>query len=461
MAAAFGTQPAVAAFWMSFRFANLLRRLFGEGALHSAFVPHFEQLRLENPAKASRFFYDLSTGVTFLLLVVVVIAEIILGFFLIQGGSREVIQLTMLMLPAVVFISLYALNTSFLNCEQSYFLPSFAPTVLNLCWIGATICLWRFPIHEAMRYLAMLLVFAFAFQWIVTLPRVLNLLEFETEKKTEWKEIFAILRPFLLAIVGVAATQINSALDAIFARIADPEGPAYLWYALRLQQLPLALVGVGMAGALLPPLSRAIQQGDREKTHHFFSLGVRQTIGWMLPTTLAIFMLGLVSVNLVYGHGKFSESAVIETTRCLWAYGAGLIPMSLVLILAASFYARKNYLVPTTVSLCCVALNISLNALFVFGFHLGAVSIAIATSISATLNAMLLYFLQKERVEFKGGVKLAALCLLPVMIAYFLRSETLANSLMGQFKQFGLQAGTFGAALLVPGYFMYKKRHHE
>ncbi|MCC5831981.1 MAG: murein biosynthesis integral membrane protein MurJ [Chlamydiales bacterium] len=400
MAAAFGTIPAVAAFWMAFRFAHLLRRLFGEGALNAAFIPHFESLRKRDPKKGARFFYDLSTGVTLILLFLILLLEGILGGVLLfkemSLANRDVISLTMLMLPALVFISLYALNSSLLNCERSYFLPSVAPSFLNLVWIVALAFLWRRAPTEALHYLAMIIVFAFALQWVVTLPRVYRYLanglgkDWWQQSGFSGREILLIIRPFLLGMIGVAATQINSALDALFARAADAQGPAFLWYAIRIQQLPLALFGVGLTGALLPPISRAIENQNRAQYRHFLNFALKKTLTLMLPASAAILVLGFSGTNLVYGHGAFNSSATRETTLCLWAYGAGLFPMTAVLILAAAFYARKEYRIPTLLSLSTVGLNIALNALFVFVFRMGAISIAVATTLSACLNGALL-----------------------------------------------------------------------
>jgi putative peptidoglycan lipid II flippase len=413
MAAVFGTVPAVAAFWMAFRFAHLLRRLFGEGALHVAFVPHFESLRKQDPALGARFFYDLTMGVSLLLLGITCLAEGVLGsvlFFSNLGdGNREVIRLTMLMLPALVFISLYALSNSLLNCEHSFFLPSVAPTALNLFWLLAIFLVWKKPVERAIEYLAMMIVMAFAFQWLVTLPEVLRYLTKQLGDK--WKanifsrkEMLRIARPFALGMLGVAATQINSALDTIFARAADPQGPAYLWYALRIQQLPLALFGVGLTGALLPPISRAIQKGETGQYLNFLNFAVKRSFLVMLPMMAALFVLGFPGINLIYGHGEFSQQATFYTTQCLWAYGVALLPMTLVLIFASAFYGHKNYTLPTILSLFSVTLNLGLNAVFVFIFHLGAISIALATALSACVNAACLAVsLKKEHgIHFSG-----------------------------------------------------------
>jgi len=426
MAAVFGTVPAVAAFWMAFRFAHLLRRLFGEGALHAVFVPHFESLRKRKSELAARFFYDLSTGVALFLILIIAIVEGILGGILLfsqmSEDNKEILRLTMVMMPALVFISLYALNTSLLNCERSFFLPSVAPSALNLLWVLAIFLVWQKPVSRAIEYLAMIIVLAFALQWAVTVPKVFQYLSKELgdkwgENRFAGREMLQIMRPFALGVIGVAATQINSALDAVFARMADPQGPAYLWYALRIQQLPLAVIGVGLTGALLPPIARAVQRQETKQYLHFLNFALKRAILWMLPTTAALFVLGFSGINLVYGHGKFCQDSIIETTFCLWAYGSALIPMIFVLILASAFYAHKNYRIPTLLSLFTVALNILLNTLFVFIFHLGVISIALATTLSTCLNSGLLaFFLKKKYGLVLEGVILSSIKVLLVCI---------------------------------------------
>lgn len=445
MAVVFGTHPVIGAFWMAFRFANLLRRLFGEGALNAVFVPHFETLRGQDPIGGARFFYDLSTGVTLLLLTIIVAAEGILGGFLLFASLEEssfyVIKLTMVMLPALVFICLYALNTSLLNCERSYFLPSVAPTLLNLAWIGAIFLVWQLPIERGVQYLAMLIVFAFALQWAVTVWPVFRYLTRTLGDKWHHvrysgKEILSLIRPFLLGLCGVAATQVNTALDALFAWVADPQGPAYLWYAIRLQQLPLALIGVGLTGALLPPMTRGIQRGEKAQSLHYLNFALLRAIQFMIPVTGSILALGCCSINLIYGHGAFTQEATYQTALCLWSYGLALLPMTIVLICASVCYAHTNYRAPTLFSMMAVVLNVTLNALFVYYMRLGAVSIALATVLSTCANAVfLMRFLKTTyglnlKELFYDFAKILLATSIPVVMtvvlsSYFLHDNTL------------------------------------
>lgn len=474
MAAAFGTLPQVAAFWMAYRFAHLLRRVLGEGGLHIAFVPHFEGLRSEDPAQAALFFSQLSRRLTALLVGLVVVLEGILGWALLSEpapGTAQVLELTMIFLPALIFISLYSLNNALLSCQQIFFLPNAAPACLNLIWMAGIWVLYSSPLEQALRHLAMMIVFAFAMQWVVTLPQVYQFLKAHLPEQRGKVALLPLLKPFALTLIGVTAVQINSALDALFARVADPEGPALLWYALRLQQLPLALVGVGLSRALLPPMTRAFQIGDLPRYRHFLQFALKRACALLIPVTGAVIVVGFSAVNLLYGRGAFETSSAIGTTTALWAYGLGLLPTTFVLILAAAFSARKNFAVPSLLSLGSVGLNVALNALFVYGLGMGALSVALATSMAAVANAggLLIWLTKKEGSPghiswmgpmvctlFAGGCTLLLSQVwgdptLPFLLG---KSIQLSTGLSAQFVGCLLQALTYGglyyAAALIP-----------
>lgn len=462
MAFLFGTLPSVAAFWMAFRFAHLFRRIFGEGALHSAFIPHYEHLKSQNPATGARFFYDLSLSLSLLLLLIVLVTEGILGGFLLfkslSAETEEIVSLTMILLPAIPFISLFAINTSLLNCERSYFLPSISPAILNSIWIAAVVLCAKLEPALAMQRLAMIVVAAFALQWIFTLPKVYRIVnQAHQTAPFSLRSIGKILTPFLLGMIGVTAMQINSALDSIFARIASPEGPAYLWYALRLQQLPLALFGVAIASALFPPISRAIENRDYRRYYEFLNFAVKRAITWMLPITIAIVALGLPAVNLVYGHGNFSPKDTVITTWVLIAYGASLVPMTMVMLFASAFFAIKNYKTPAIFSCLTVLFNIGLNAFFVFTLHLGAISVAIATTLSSSANALLLLWIlsKTQGIKWQGISDTTAkltICSLSAAFVSLLVGKKLPlcpREFMTQLEVFGIQAALFLAVFLL------------
>lgn len=400
MAYAFGTQPSVAAFMLAFRFANLLRRLFGEGALQSAFVPEFETLRHDHPNRAFLFFGHLALALALFLILIILLSCLGLGLILQWGDwstpNQEVLSLTILMQPSLLFICLFGLNASLLQCEKHFFISSVAPALFNVIWIGAVWMLRNTPEKEAMPKLAYGVVFAFFCQWLMTVPPTFALLRRSLPNQW-WKSIslystdlWRIAKPLSLGILGVAASQINNTMDALFARYADMEGPAFLWYAIRIQQLPLALFGISLAGALLPPLSRSIKAAQWTQYHHFLSYALNRTCLFILPLTAMIGAMGDHLIQIIYGRGDFSKVSILGTTSCLQAYNLGLLPAALVLILAPACYAQKDYRQPALASLWTMLLNALLNSLFILGLGWGAASVALATSISAWTNVFFL-----------------------------------------------------------------------
>ncbi len=483
MAYCFGTSYAVAAFLVAFRLANLLRRLFGEGALLNGFIPFFENVRKEDPVKGAKFFRDLFWSLTFVLLAIIVTLELILicvlSFMTLDEPVRRIIYMTMCMLPGILFICLFGLSMALLQCEKKFFLSGVAPVAFNIVWISA---IWLFRKHHpysAMMGISSGIVLAFFLQWWVTVPGLKRYVrEFLTLKEWFQAKIFSIelksmLAPLFLGVVGVAAVQVNSAIDVIIACFSSMEGPAYLSYAHRLQQLPLALFGIAISSALMPPLTRAMKLGDKDHFQSLLSFGFVRTFSLLLPGTIAIFVLGGLSVNLLYGRGMFSNLSTIHTTRCLWGYGIGLVPSAFVLILAPAFYAKNDFWTPTLASLWSVAINLVLSSVMVFVFKQGGASIAIATSIASFFNmGFLLYRLDIEVIRplvrsfLKTTISAVFAGIVTILFGHFVLTEPslklwtgnldihFARGLFKQVHQFGLQTAIFGITFLIISYFI-------
>jgi putative peptidoglycan lipid II flippase len=398
MAFAFGDHPSVAAFMVAFRLSNLFRRLLGEGPFQSAFIPHFEGLRIQDPAKATVFFRKLTLLLVLLLLTITICVEggiaALLSFGVISEGNHEIVALTGWLFPAILFICLYGINISLLNCYDSFFIPSVAPIICNVIWIGAAFFLRNKDPTTAMPTLAKWIVIGFIGQWLLTLPLTLK---YAAGQWKEWfkfhipQEVKNLAKAFALGAIGVGAMQINAFVDVLFARYADIRGPAYLWYSIRLEQLALAIFGIACISTVVPRLSRAIKSNNSLEAQSLFSISYKRIMAVMIPCTFAIMALGTASVNLIYGRGHFSELAIFKTTLCLWAYGLGLIPATAVILFSAIFYAQNNFRLPMFISVLTVIVNISLNGVFVFGFKMGAISTALATSMSSWINCWILY----------------------------------------------------------------------
>lgn len=402
----FGSSAFIAAFMVAYRFANLFRRLFGETALGSGFVPHFEQLKSVHPTKAVLFYRDLFFAMTTLLSFVVLASEgVLFSINKIQTSSnfQEIIYLTMLMFPGLIFICLYSLNSSFMQCEKKYFLSSLAPSLFNITWIVAAFLFRHVSPSKAVFYLSIATVFAFFIQWAVTFSSTYNFFSTNLGVKHFFKpnifsgDLKALIRPMSLGVIGVGAVQINTALDALFARVADLSGPAYLWYAMRIHQLPLALFGIAISGAVFPPLARAVQKGDLTAYQGFILHSFNKTIAFMISATFGLIALGGSAINLIFARGEFGANSVYNTQLCLISYSLGLVFSTFVLILSSAFYAKKNYSIPTRGALYSVGINVLLNGVFVYLFHFKSVSIAIATSISSLFN----YIFLIRNMDFK------------------------------------------------------------
>jgi putative peptidoglycan lipid II flippase len=441
MAIVFGSNPAIAAFMVAFRFANLIRRLFGEGTLSSGFIPHFEQLRAVSPQKGAKFVRDLLFSLSLFLILLIGVIEIVLwGIWKwgnLHSDNAQILYLTILMLPGALFICLFGLSSSLLQCERHFFLTGFAPVAFNGVWIIAILMLKETDAFLAILLLSLAIIIAFFMQWAVLAPQTFALLK----RSLSWKECFTpqlfssqlrlIIKPFFLGIIGVGAVQINSALDGVFARCASLEGPAYLWYAIRIEQLPLALFGVALSAALLPSLSRALKEEINHQYLRLLRFAFRRSFSLIFPCAFGIFVLGLAGINFLYGHGEFNGEDIYQTVVCLWGYGLGLVPSVFVLILAPAFYAKKEFQIPMIGSMSSVVLHLLITSVFVFGLNWGAFSIAVATSLAAWFNYFFLsYHLAKRigeplldisvfRSFFKTGICTLIASVATLLVGYF------------------------------------------
>ncbi len=450
MAYAFGAQSSVAALMVAFRLANLLRRLLGEGAMQSAFTPQFEKLKTLPTNEAYPFFYDLKCSLSLFLLFLTAIGSLLLGSSLfLEGwsdGNLEIIHLTLLLCPSLLFICLYGINSSFLQCEGFYFIPACAPICFNLIWTLFALTLSHLPVKEAMQRLAIGIDFACFFQWLITVPFVWRALRIHLptlRPQILSEKIRLFIAPLSLGLIGVGAVQINSAIDALFARYADPSGPAYLWYAIRVQQVPLSLFGVAISGAILPSLSRLFASNEKEK--YFETIKTAKEISNFLlwPATLFLIAFAPYCISALYFHGDFQAFDVFSTATALAAYSLAILPAANVIILAPAFYAQHNYKTPLKASLISVAINISLNYFFIFHLGLGATSIALATAGSALVNSL---YLRKKlgrssmqwktplQATFALGFTLGIERLLTgnnIFLSYFLQNPILKDSQWG------------------------------
>lgn len=202
--------------------------------------------------------------------------------------------------------------------------------------------------------------------------------------------------------VGIIATQLNSGVDAFFALAASLKGPAFLWYALRLQQLPIALVSLSLFSALLPRFSEHKEPSELSK---LFSKATNAAMLILVPIVFLTLLIGSESIQLLFQRGSFSSMDTNSTYLCLAAYILGIIPMSINLIYQAHFYAQQNYYATLKASLSAIGLNLILNTVLIFGLGAPIYYVALSTSLSSILQMMLLVrqapfeLFSKERLQ--------------------------------------------------------------
>ena len=473
MAYCFGVTPAVGSFLIAFRLSNLLRRLFGEGALLNGFIPFFEAKRRDDPKNGACFFRDLFWSLGIILFSLVLAMEVLfiplILFAPLPAGVLGTLTLLMIQLPGLVFICLFGLSMALLQCEKNFFIPGVAPVAFNIIWITAVWSLRHLDPMIAMNGLSIAVVGAFSLQWLVTLPAVkkygssLITLKEWFSPKLFGEDLKLMVAPIIYGVIGVAAVQINSAIDVLMARFVSASGPAILSYSHRVQQLPIALFAIAISSALMPPLSRAIKSDKFDEYRSLLRYGMVRTYALLLPGTIGIFVLGLCSINLLYGGGEFTMSAVLDTTRCLWAYGIGLIPIAFILLLAPAYYARRDYRTPMVGSLLTVFTNITLNLIMVFGFKFSEISIALSTSISAFVNLAFLTrrlnidIFDKMKDSFlRVGLSALSAGAVTACIAYYIYEDPSLALLMGRgvetiSRSFTIQFTTFTSLSFIYG----------
>ncbi len=389
LAFAFGTSATLAAYFVAFRFAFLLRRLFGEALVSAVFIPHFSRIKEQDPLKAEKFYGDFFMSVFVMVLSVVFAFE--LAFFY---CDYPIITHMKILLPALVFLSLYAVNSAFLQCQGVYFLPAIAPLFCNLT--VTFFCLF-FQKRQAFSLSGASLM-GFGFQWLSTQLAIMYFWGFSgfCKRVVSWRPFSKVVRalyaPFILGTLGISTTQINSFLDAVFARYIDIEGPTYLWFSIRLEQLPLALFGLALSTAYFPQLAKRIDQSidgglwrfSLEKVLKYGSL-------LMVFSTVGLLFFGKEAVSCLYERGSFGEGSVDRTSFCLYAYSLGLFPAFYTFLATSVFHAQKRYVLPLQGAAFATAINAVFNVFFTLVFRFSVASVAFATALSQWLGAWFLW----------------------------------------------------------------------
>lgn len=430
-----GATGSTDAFFVAFRIPNFLRRLFAEGAFSQAFVPVLSEYKEKHSEQELKKLINHVSGMLGLILLLISIIGVLVAPLLIYvfapGFADEpqrfdlAGQMLRITFPYILFISLTALSAGILNTFNQFAVPAFTPTLLNLSLIAAT--LWLAPLFDQpVVALAWGVFIAGVAQLLFQIPFLMKLgllPKFSLSGASEGiKKIGQLMLP---AIFGSSVVQINIIINTIIASFLIAGSISWLYISDRFVELPLAIFGVATATVILPRLSK--QYVNQSTT------GFNQTLEWALklsvfiaiPSTIGLILLAQPILTSLIQYREFTALDTQMASLSLITYALGLPAFILIKVLAPGFYSRQDTKTPVKIGIIAMLCNVVLNLAFLWvwikfklpGPH---AALALATSVSAYLNAILLFSTLKKTTAFSmqtGWLKyLAQICIASVVM---------------------------------------------
>jgi putative peptidoglycan lipid II flippase len=408
-AALFGAGRGMDAYITAYRAPNLLRDLFAEGALSVAFVTVFSKLGVEKSHEAA---WELARKMATLVLVFMTLVTLIgilaapaLIGVLAPGFATEkaafATELTRIMFPFILMVSLAALVMGMLNSRNVFGVPALASSFYNIGSIfgGVTLAWWIDPTFGPRALIGMAIgtLIGGFLQLAVQLPS-LRKVGFRFHFDFGWRDpqVSRVIWLMLPAVIAASAVQVNVMVNSIFASYLGDGAVSWLSYAFRLMQLPLGIFGVAIATVTLPAVSKIAAGGDMGHFRDTVGKAMRLAIFLTLPATVGLVMMSDEIIGLIYQRGKFSANDTLQTGAALEFYATGLMAYACIKVLSPSFYALDRKWTPMLVSFAAIALNVVLNWLLTFHLGMGHRGLALSTGLSATANFLLLYFFMRR-----------------------------------------------------------------
>jgi putative peptidoglycan lipid II flippase len=444
MAFYFGAGVATDAFVAAFRIPNLLRDMFAEGALSSAFVPVFKQ-KLVKEAKedAFRLANIVTTGILlvvgFIVLIGLVAAPIIV-LITAKGFSSDLVKfnltidMTRIMMVFLLLVSLSALVMGMLNSFNRFTIPALSPAFFNLGTILTVIVMYGW-FEQPAYTLAIGVVVGGILQLAVQLPTLyktgyrfrlnFNLLD------DGMKKIFRLFTPM---IIGLSAGRINILISTLWASFLVEGALSYLNYAFRLMHFPLGVFAVALGTVALPKVSEMAAQNDREGLNHTFYQAVNFNFLIVIPAAVFLALMSTEITRLIYQWGAFSEMHTQNTALALRHYSYGLVGFAVVRVIVPFYYALNDAKLPMRISIVTVIINILLYYPFVK--LLDFAGLAAATSVAGIINAVALYtFMPTKGIDTQNArvllnlFRIGVAALLAVYLAKLVSTDSIFQDL--------------------------------
>jgi len=438
LAALFGASNELDAFIVAFRIPNLVRDLFAEGAMSAAFVPTFTRhLTRHGREDAWRLGNNVLNAVVVATALLVAIGMVFAhplvslyasSYARVPGKLELTVELTRVMLPFLILVAIAAAAMGMLNSLHHYFLPALSPAMFNVATI---VC--AFALAPVMPRLGLPRIMAIAIGALLGgLGQVL--LQWPSLRREGFRyaprldvhdrglrEVLILMGP---GTIGLAATQVNIFVNTLLATSQGTGAVSWLTFGFRLMYLPIGLVGVSIATAVLPAVSRHAAADEMGEVRHTVARGLALMLMLNVPATFGLITLATPIVQLLFQRGHFLAADTVPTAEAVRLYAAGLVGYSAVRIASPTFYALRRSRVPVIVSVCTVVLNVALSVTLVH--VMGFLGLALGTSISALANGGTLVFLLRRQLDGIEGRRLGVTFVKIVAAALVMSATVLA-----------------------------------
>jgi putative peptidoglycan lipid II flippase len=404
LAAVLGAGPVADAFFVALRLPNHFRAIFAEGAFNAAFVPSYARIREQDGGAAAKLFGDRIFTLLFATQLVLLAAALLFTpgviALLAPGFGRDpsrfalAVALTRVTFPYLLMMTLVTLYGGILNALERFAAAAAAPILLNLAMMATLALAWLFPTAGHAAAWGVLIAGALEVALVGGDAARANVLP--VFRRPRWdanvRKFFIALGP---AIVGSAGLQLALFADTIIASFLPAGALAALYYADRLNQLPIGVIGIAVGTVLLPEMTRRIAGGDEAGARQSQSRAIELTLLMSLPCVVAFLLVPDLIMRALFSRGAFTAADAAAAGATLAAYAIGLIPFVLIRSVIATFLARGDTATPVKAALIGVAVNIAFKVLL--GGPLAQVGLALATSIGAWVNIALVIWFARRR----------------------------------------------------------------
>jgi putative peptidoglycan lipid II flippase len=397
MATILGSGLMSDAFLFAFLFPNYFRQIFGEGTINPAFLPRYAALHAKGEHKAASLFADRIFSWQMAAQAVLLVAALVAMPFLVQvfvpGYTIEQKTLTAslarITFPYLILTVVAIQLSAMLNAIEKFWAAAAWSNLLNLSMIAALLAWHWFPNA------------AYAAAWGVALGGVAQLIFMLWAGRKEglhlrivglvWTpEVKEFFKAYGVVTFGAASVVVAPLIDFFIASYLTEGSRTALYYADRINQLPLGVLGIALSTVLLPEMSTRLAKGDRAGSDAAQNRSAALTLLLTLPFAAAFLAIPGTIMRAVFAHGAFNAHAASLAALALAAYGAGLPAMALIRIVASTFYARHDTMTPVRATITAIVANIALKVFFVWGLHLGVAGVALGTALGAWINVAIL-----------------------------------------------------------------------